>query len=110
VPFAGDKLKDNLHPLGRVFYAASTLLGVPNSMAAEGMALGVQAGEGRLRKVSLDGGLHPLPSRGRDAVQPGARSSPLIATANLDTLTATGERVEVVRVPRSSAKGRGDRC
>ena len=56
MPFAGDKLKDNLHPLGRVFYAASTLLGVPNSMAAEGMALGVQAGEGRLRKVSLDGG------------------------------------------------------
>ena len=45
-PFAGDKLEDNLHPLGRVFYAASTLLCVPNSMAAEGMALGAQAGEG----------------------------------------------------------------
>jgi hypothetical protein len=55
-PFAGDKLEDNLHPLGRVFYAASTLLCVPNSMAAEGMALGAQAGEGRLRRVALEGG------------------------------------------------------
>ena len=55
-PFAGDKLEDNLHPLGRVFYAASTLLCVPNSMAGEGVALGAQAGEGRLRRVALEGG------------------------------------------------------
>jgi len=55
-PFAGEKLEDNLHPLGRVFYAASTLLCVPNSMAAEGVALGAQAGEGRLRRVALEGG------------------------------------------------------
>jgi len=55
-PFAGDKLEENLHPLGRVFYAASTLLCVPNAMAAEGTALGAQAGEGRLRRVALEGG------------------------------------------------------
>jgi len=55
-PFAGDKLEDNLHPLGRVFYSASTLLCVPNSMSAEGMALGAQAGEARLRRVALEGG------------------------------------------------------
>src|ERR1019366_5080104 len=55
-PFAGDQLEDNLHPLGRVFYAASTLLCVPNSRAAEGVALGAQAGEGRLRRVALEGG------------------------------------------------------
>ena len=55
-PFAGDKLEDNLHPLGRVFYAASTMLCVPNSMAGEGVALGAQAGEDRLRRVALEGG------------------------------------------------------
>jgi 2-polyprenyl-3-methyl-5-hydroxy-6-metoxy-1,4-benzoquinol methylase len=55
-PFAGDKLEENLHPLGRAFYAASTLLCVPNSMASEGVALGAQAGEGRLRRVALEGG------------------------------------------------------
>ena len=55
-PFAGDKLEDNLHPVGRVFHAASTLLCVSNSLAGEGVALGAQAGEGRLRKVALEGG------------------------------------------------------
>jgi SAM-dependent methyltransferase len=55
-PFAGDKVEDNLNPVGRVYYAASTMLCVPNSMAAEGVALGAQAGEGRLRKVALAGG------------------------------------------------------
>ncbi len=55
-PFAGDKVEDNLNPVGRVYYAASTMLCVPNSMAAEGVALGAQAGEGRLRKVALEGG------------------------------------------------------
>jgi SAM-dependent methyltransferase len=55
-PRAGDRLEENLHPLGRVLYAASTLLCVPNSMAGEGVALGAQAGESRLRKVALEGG------------------------------------------------------
>jgi SAM-dependent methyltransferase len=55
-PRAGDRLEENLHPLGRVFYAASTLFCVPNSMAGEGVALGAQAGESRLRKVALEGG------------------------------------------------------
>jgi len=55
-PRAGDRLEENLHPLGRVMYAASTLLCVPNSMAGEGVALGAQAGESRLRKVALEGG------------------------------------------------------
>src|SRR5450432_2140042 len=55
-PFAGDRVEDNLNPVGRVYYAASTMFCVPNSMAAEGVALGAQAGEGRLRKVALEGG------------------------------------------------------
>jgi hypothetical protein len=44
-PFANDKLEDNLNPVGRVFYAASSLVCVPASLAYNGPALGAQAGE-----------------------------------------------------------------
>ncbi|MGB8580588.1 MAG: class I SAM-dependent methyltransferase [Candidatus Sulfotelmatobacter sp.] len=56
-PSAGDKLEDNLHPIGRAFYGASTLLCTPASLSQEvGLALGAQAGEKRLRKVVTAGG------------------------------------------------------
>jgi 2-polyprenyl-3-methyl-5-hydroxy-6-metoxy-1,4-benzoquinol methylase len=56
-PFAGDKIEDNLHPLGRAFYSASTLLCTPASLSQEvGLALGSQAGEKRLRDVVTSGG------------------------------------------------------
>jgi SAM-dependent methyltransferase len=56
-PFAGDKLEDNLNPIGRVFYAASTMLCTPASLSQEvGLALGAQAGEGRLAKILRSAG------------------------------------------------------
>jgi SAM-dependent methyltransferase len=56
-PFAGDKLEDNLNPIGRVYYAASTMLCTPASLSQEvGLALGAQAGEGRLSKVLKSAG------------------------------------------------------
>jgi 2-polyprenyl-3-methyl-5-hydroxy-6-metoxy-1,4-benzoquinol methylase len=56
-PFAGDKLEDNLHPIGRAFYGASTLLCTPASLSQEvGLALGAQAGEKRLGDVVRGGG------------------------------------------------------
>jgi len=56
-PIAGDKLEENLHPIGRAFYAASTLLCTPASLSQEvGLALGAQAGEKRLRDVVTKGG------------------------------------------------------
>ena len=56
-PFAGDKLEDNLNPIGRAFYGASTLLCTPASLSQEvGLALGAQAGEKRLREVVKSGG------------------------------------------------------
>jgi len=56
-PFAGDKLEDNLNPIGRAFYSASTLLCTPASLSQEvGLALGAQAGEKRLREVVTSGG------------------------------------------------------
>jgi SAM-dependent methyltransferase len=57
-PFAGDRLEDNLNPVGRVYYAASTMICTPASLDQEvGLALGAQAGEARLRKVANEGGL-----------------------------------------------------
>jgi SAM-dependent methyltransferase len=51
-PFANDKLEDNLNPIGRVFYSASTMLCTPDSLSQEvGLGLGAQAGEGRLSKI-----------------------------------------------------------
>ncbi len=55
-PAAGDHVEDNLNPVGRLFYAASTLLCVPNSLAGHGPALGAQAGEARLREVAGQAG------------------------------------------------------
>jgi SAM-dependent methyltransferase len=56
-PFANDKLEENLNPIGRVFYAASTMLCTPASLSQEvGLGLGAQAGEGRLSKVLKSAG------------------------------------------------------
>jgi 2-polyprenyl-3-methyl-5-hydroxy-6-metoxy-1,4-benzoquinol methylase len=56
-PMAGDRLEQNLNPVGRLFYAASTMICVPTSLSQEvGTALGAQAGEARLREVILKGG------------------------------------------------------
>ena len=56
-PFAGDKIEDNLNPVGRAFYGASTLICTPASLSQEvGLALGAQAGEHRLRDVVTAGG------------------------------------------------------
>ena len=56
-PFANDKVEDNLNPVGRVFYSASTLLCTPASLSQEvGLALGAQAGEKRIREVVTAGG------------------------------------------------------
>lgn len=51
-PFANDQLKDNLNPVGRVYYSFSTLLCTPCSRSQEvGLCLGAQAGENRIREV-----------------------------------------------------------
>jgi SAM-dependent methyltransferase len=56
-PFANDTLKDNINPVGRIYYSASTLLCTPCSRSQEvGLCLGAQAGEKRLRGVVSEGG------------------------------------------------------
>jgi 2-polyprenyl-3-methyl-5-hydroxy-6-metoxy-1,4-benzoquinol methylase len=56
-PFAADTVEDNLTPVGRIFYAGSTMLCTPASLSQEvGLALGAQAGEARLAAVLAEGG------------------------------------------------------
>lgn len=56
-PFANDELKDNLNPVGRVYYSFSTLLCTPCSRSQEvGLCLGAQAGESRIRQVVTSAG------------------------------------------------------
>ena len=56
-PFANDNTADNLNPIGRMFYSASTMICTPASRAQEvGLALGTQAGPKRLTEVIKAGG------------------------------------------------------
>jgi SAM-dependent methyltransferase len=56
-PFANDDLKDNLNPVGRVYYSFSTLLCTPCSRSQEvGLCLGAQSGESNIRKVVTSAG------------------------------------------------------
>ena len=56
-PFANDKLEDNLNPVGRLYYGASTVICVAHSMSEEPRtALGAQAGEARLTEILNEAG------------------------------------------------------
>ena len=56
-PMAGDRVEDNLNPVGRAYYGFSTLLCTPSSLSQDvGLALGTQAGPARIREVVTAGG------------------------------------------------------
>jgi len=56
-PFAGGTLAENTTPVGRLYYAASSMICTPNSLSQEvGLGLGAQAGEPRLREVFAEAG------------------------------------------------------
>ena len=60
-PYAGDRLEENLNPIGRMYYAASAMACTPNSLSQQvGLGLGAQAGEERLRKVAEEAGFSNL--------------------------------------------------
>jgi ubiquinone/menaquinone biosynthesis C-methylase UbiE len=64
-PQASDRVEENLNPVGRQYYAASTLLCTPNALHQGGRhALGAQAGEAAIRAVLQEAGF----SRVRRAV------------------------------------------
>jgi ubiquinone/menaquinone biosynthesis C-methylase UbiE len=56
-PYANDRLEENINPVGRMYYSASTMICTPGSKAQEvGLALGAQAGQGRLTEVLREAG------------------------------------------------------
>ena len=56
-PAAGDRVEDNLNPVGRAYYGFSTLLCTPASLSQPpGAALGTQAGPARIREVTAEAG------------------------------------------------------
>jgi hypothetical protein len=55
--FANDQVEDNINPVGRIYYSASTLVCTPASRSQEvALCLGAQAGEARLADVIREGG------------------------------------------------------
>ena len=69
-PFANDELKDNLNPVGRVYYSFSTLLCTPCSRSQEvGMCLGAQAGEKARPEGRNFRWIQPLPARDANTLQ-----------------------------------------
>jgi hypothetical protein len=59
--FAGDRLEQNLNPVGRLYYAGSTMVCLPTSLSQEvGVGLGAQAGEAKLREVITAGGFRSV--------------------------------------------------
>ena len=76
-PAAGDRVEDNLHPIGRAYYAFSTLLCTPASLSQEvGLALRAQAGEAASATSSRQPA-SPVPPGGGDALQPCVRGAPV---------------------------------
>jgi SAM-dependent methyltransferase len=56
-PAAGDRVEENLNPVGRAYYCFSALLCCPASLSQDvGLALGAQAGEARIREVVTSAG------------------------------------------------------
>jgi SAM-dependent methyltransferase len=56
-PAAGDRLEDNLNPVSRLYYAASTMICVPTSLDQPvGAAFGAQAGFAKLSSAITEGG------------------------------------------------------
>ena len=69
-PAAGDRLEDNLNPVGRLYYAASTMVCVPTSLDQPvGAALGAQAGFGKLSSVITRRRFRACAQGDRDTIQ-----------------------------------------
>ena len=112
-PDAGDRVEDNLNPVGRAYYGFSTLLCTPGSLSQDvGLALGAQAGEARIARGRHRGRVHPLPPRRRDAVQHrlrGATVTARIVVLALAFWAAAGTNPAMAIVPLGQfGAGRGD--
>jgi hypothetical protein len=81
-----DRVEDKLNPVGRAFYAISTMVCTPNALNQEvGAALGAQAGEARIQRSSRAPD-SALPARRRDAAEPRLRRPAVMTQVTLDTI------------------------
>lgn len=56
-PYAADNVEDNFNPVGRLYYAGSTFLCVPNGLSQPGgYALGAQAGAAAIGELVTEAG------------------------------------------------------
>ena len=86
-PAAGDRLEDNLNPVGRLYYAGSTMVCVPTSLDQPvGAALGAQAGFAKLSAVISEGGFGAGAQGDRDAVQHDPRGTTLKRDTRIPTV------------------------
>ena len=80
-PFAGDAVSDNVGPIGRLYYSASTTLCVPHSRSEDiGLALGAQAGPARLAAVLEEAGFRCIRTAYETPVQHRPRGPALRAS------------------------------
>ena len=93
-PMAGDRVEDNLTPVGRAYYGFSTLLCTPASLSQEvGLALGTQAGPARIRAVVEQARFRLAAQRRRDAVPPGDGGARRGVTDAIPRAPPSGSRV-----------------
>ncbi len=55
-PMANDNVEDNLNLVGKIYYSASSVICIPNSLADNGIALGAQAGENKIKEIAENAG------------------------------------------------------
>ena len=106
-PFAGDRVEDNINPVGRLYYAASTTLCCAHAISEDGpMALGAQAGESRLADVFRKAGLSHF-RRATETPLLTEPPHPPIAAAMGPSLFPQGKRSERRGPKPLSPRGRG---
>ena len=101
-PFANDRVEDNISPVGRLYYAASTTICCAHAISEGGrMVLGAQAGEARLAEVFRKAGFTRFRRADGDAVQPDPRGAPLAHGKAPPAARRSGWR----RVPQPAVPG-----
>jgi SAM-dependent methyltransferase len=114
-PRAGDRVEDNLNPVGRIFYAASVLICSPHAVSG-GLERSARAPgrRGPAARPRARQRVHPLPPRDGDAVQPRAggaprRAGPAWTSARRDQQTPTPGRQSPARITAAAASRGNDR-
>ena len=115
-PRAGDRVADNLNPVGRAYYGFSTFVCVPNARSQPGgYSLGAQAGEAAVRQIATDAGFTRFRRVGADATEQRLRGTTVGGKSHAGTAAGhrrsdrTGRGAGRVRGVRAPGRGPGAR-